>query len=156
MMGLGEPATGKENFPIPYTPLKPFNQALQGMELGGPGGGMGGGGLQAEAMPGRTVITAEEVTAALTEATNRKGEQATMKLKGKVYLMGEIAERGWTDGAIEIGITIKSDQQIITNALPQWASQNLLRFRMLPANSIPEGAVPISGASAQPEPVLAR
>jgi len=38
MMGMGEPVTGKENFPIPYTPLKPFNEALRGLSAGAAGG----------------------------------------------------------------------------------------------------------------------
>ena len=158
MMGMGEPITGRENFPIPYTPLKPFNEALQGLSnqgIGAPGGGPAGpgGDLRGEAAPGRTVVKAEEIVAALNEATNKRGEKAATKIRGKVYLLGEIAQRGWTDGEIEIGLTVKSDQQIIVGALPQYAAARRLVFRTL--TTVPPDAMLISGGTAAPEPIEA-
>mgnify|MGYP007116766472 CR=1 FL=1 len=132
---MGEPFVGKENFPIEYTPLKPFNQATDALlgKAGGP---------ESEAMPGRQVVKLEEVQAALSGATNRKGEAALTKFRGQVWLVGDIAARGWTDGQIEFAITAKSDQQIIVNALPQYSSQGLLSFTVVtkaPANGVPVG-----------------
>jgi hypothetical protein len=75
-------------------------------------------------------------------------------LQGKVYLMGEIAQRGWTDGKIEIGITVKSDQQILTTALAQYAAQKLLAFRVISAGVEPEDGVLLFGPSTKtPAPV---
>jgi len=149
MMGMGEPMTGTEGFPLPYTPLKPFGPAMATMA----GTGIHGAAVdnqasaaqQKEAMPGRAVVKADEVTSALAAAVNRKGEKATSKLKGKVYLMGEIAERGFTDGQIEIGLTVAADQQIIVTALPQWSSKNLLAFRILEGGAEPTEGVLIFG-----------
>jgi hypothetical protein len=75
------------------------------------------------------VIKAEDIAQALEGAVNRQGVKATDKLKGEVYLMGDLATRGWTDGKVELGITVKSDQQILTTALPQYAAQGILVFR---------------------------
>lgn len=145
MMGMGEPFIGKENMPLDFTAVKPFNQAtdaLLGKSFLGGGGGQPPSGLESEAMPGRQVVKLEEVQAALSGATNRKGEIATTKFKGQVWLVGDIAARGWTDGQIEFAITAKSDQQIIVNALPQYSSQGLLSFTVVtkaPANGVPVG-----------------
>ncbi len=148
MMGVGEPLTGTEGFPIPYTPLKPYGPALEQVTGGGQ---QGGGRLATEAMPGRNVVRADDIIAALEKAVNRKGEQAMGKLRGKVYLMGQIAERGWTDGKIEIGITVRSDQQVITTALPEYALQKRLQFRMVSASAEPEGAILISAGATAPQ-----
>jgi len=157
LMGLGEPMTGEaEDFPIPYTPLSPYGPALA--ELAGTGthgaaANEAATGPQAEAMPGMNVVSADDVKAALESAVNRKGEQAVSKLQGKVYLMGEIAQRGWTDGKIEIGITVKSDQQILTTALAQYAAQKLLVFRVISAGIEPEDGVLLFGPTKTPAPV---
>ena len=159
MMGMGEPLTGEpEDFPIPYTPLKPYGPAIAELAGAGTHGAAANaaaaeGGLQPEAMPGKEAVKAEDITAALEAATNRKGEKAVAKLKGKVYLMGEIAERGWTDGQIEIGITVKADQQVITTALPQYAGQGLHRFRTLSPTAEPEDGVLIFGPETATAPV---
>jgi hypothetical protein len=149
MMGMGEPMTGNEDFPLPYTPLKPFGPAMAEMAGTGVHGAavdnQVAAGAQKGTMPGRTMVKAEEVTTALTAAVNRKGEKATSKLKGKVYLMGEIAERGATDGKIEIGLTVAADQQVIVTALPQWSSQGLLAFRILEGGEEPDEGVLIFG-----------
>jgi hypothetical protein len=67
--------------------------------------------------------------------------------------MGEIAQRGWTDGKIEIGITVKSDQQILTTALAQYAAQKLLVFRVISAGIEPEDGVLLFGPTKTPAPV---
>jgi hypothetical protein len=140
VMGTGEPFTGGENFPLPFTNVQPFAEGLEAIKgaQGGPGAT-----AQGEAMPGKTVVRAEEVVQALRDAVNRRGESALAKLKGKVYLIGDIATRGFTDGKIEFAITEKSDQQIVTNALPQYASQDMLSFRVV--TSVPKGAIAITG-----------
>lgn len=159
MVGMGEPITGEaEDFPIPYTPLKPYGPAMAELAGTGTHGAAAteaalSDELQPEAMPGKTVVKAEEITSALEAAVNRKGEKATDKLKGMVYLMEDLATRGWTDGEIVIGITVKSDQQIITTALPQYAGQGLLRFRMVNAGVVPEDAVLIFGPETATAPV---
>ncbi|MFA5387939.1 MAG: hypothetical protein WC322_06180, partial [Candidatus Paceibacterota bacterium] len=113
VLGMGEPLTGSaENFPLPYTPLKPFGPAVGALTGEQRGGEPQPEEPASEAMPGRAMVTADEVVQALSEAANRKGEKATDKLQGEVYLMGELASRGETDGKIELGITVKADQQI--------------------------------------------
>jgi hypothetical protein len=153
MMGMGEPASGREGFPIPYTPLKPFNEALRGLSaegIGAPEPGQRGG----EQLPGRNMVRAEDIASALNEATNRQGQKIAAKIRGKVFLLGEIAQRGWTDGQIEIGITVKSDQQLIVAALPQFAAENRLSFRVIAEGVTPPDAMLISGG-AQAAPVEA-
>jgi hypothetical protein len=142
-MGTGEPFTGAENFPLPFQNVAPYAEGLEAIK-----GAQGGGAQptsQEEAMPGKMMIRVQEVIQALREAKNRAGESALSKLKGKVYLVGEIAERGMTDGNIEFALTQKSDQQIIVTALPQYASQGMLSFRVVTA--VPEGAIPITGGA---------
>lgn len=140
---LGPPLTGPpEQFPIPYTALKPFNQATD-IALGKVRPGMEG--LQGEALPGRTVVTADEVIAALNEARNRKGQKTIQKLRGEVYLIGEIARRGYTDARIEFAITVKSDQQVLVNALPQWAVEGRLSFTVLEPGVRPPDGIPVKG-----------
>jgi hypothetical protein len=146
IMGMGEPATGEEGFPMPYTGLKPFNQAMDQLFPGEQGGGDAA--LQEEAMPGRTVVKSEEVVEALQSATNRNGEPAIDKLKGQVYLVGDIVQRGWTDGKIEFAITERSDQQIIVNALPQWSGQKLLSFTVIQPGKVPADSIPVTATEA--------
>lgn len=128
-MGTGAPLTGEEGFPLEFVDVKPYQQGMQSIEK------MQGG--QGEALPGKTLIKAEDIIAAITASTNRKGEQATAKLKGRVWLIGQIAQRGWTDGNIEIAIEVKSDQQIIVSALPEYAAQNKLKFTVIEAGQEP-------------------
>jgi hypothetical protein len=144
VMGSGEPLTGETNFPLPFEKVNPYAEGLEAIKAA-QGGGSAAPSGQEEAMPGRMVVKAEEVVKALSDATNRKGEKAAGKFKGQVYLVGEIAERGFTDGKIEFALTVKSDQQIITNALPQYAAQGLLVFRVV--TQVPEGAVPVNGGA---------
>jgi hypothetical protein len=136
VMGMGEPLSGAENFPLPTENVLPYNQALEQLAPRGEKPGMAG-----EMGPG--AISAEEVTEAL---------QGVQKLKGQVYLMGQLAERGATMSIIELGITNKLDKQTILNALPQY--QGKIRFTVLPDGAAPPGAVPVVGAPAeQPEEV---
>lgn len=142
-MGTGEPFVGEEQFPLPFTDVQPYAKGLEAIETA-QGGGTYAEPTEGEALPGQQVIKLQEVLGALKAAVNRKGEKAIEKLKGAVYLIGEIAERGWTDEPVVFGITKKADQQIITTALPQYASQNMLRFKVI-AGAIPPEAVPVKG-----------
>jgi hypothetical protein len=100
----------------------------------------------AESLPGRPGVRAEDIISALGAAANRKGEKAIAKLKGLVFLVGEIAERGFTDGPVEFAVTVKSDQQVIVNALPEYAAQNKLRFRVLAQGEAPpQPSIPVNG-----------
>jgi hypothetical protein len=146
MLGMGEPITGQEGFPLPYTPLKPFTPAMAAIT-----GEVGGGTSAATGMPGKPIVTIDEVVEALESFVNRRGEKAVDKLQGNVYIMGDMATRGETDGKIEIGVTVKSDQQIITNALPQYAAQNLLEFRVLGADNPPNAILIFSPGGMEAE-----
>lgn len=139
-MGTGAPFTGEQGFPLPFQNVNPYAEGLEAIKAAQGGPTPTG---QEEAMPGRTVVKADEVIKALSGATNRKGEKTSAKFKGQVYLVGEIAERGFTDSKIEFALTQKSDQQLIVNALPQYAAQGLLVFRVV--TTIPAGAIPVNG-----------
>lgn len=142
VMGTGEPFTGSENFPLPFTNVQPFAEGLEAIKgaQGGPGAT-----AQGEAMPGKTVVRAEEIVQALRDAVNRKGESALAKLKGRVYLLGDLASRGFTDGKIEIGYTEQSDVQILNTALRVWTSQNMVSFRLV--TKVPDDAKLVAGGS---------
>jgi hypothetical protein len=157
MLGMGEPLTGNaESFPIPYTPLKPYGPALAQLAGTGVHGaaveGAPATGPAKEAMPGKNVVSADDIIKTLESAVNRNGEKAVDKLQGRVYLMGDLASRGWTDGKLEIGITVKSDQQIIVTALPQYAAQGLLIFRLITAPN-PDNAVLVEEPGINKQPV---
>jgi len=136
MMGMGEPVTGKENFPIPYTPLKPFNEALQGLSkqgIGTPeGGGAGGEG-------GPNAIRLEEAQQILSGID---------KLRGDVFLMGDIAQYGFAESKVDVGITSKLDRATIVNGTRGTKLYGRMAFTIIPAGEgPPPGAIPISGAA---------
>ncbi len=138
VMGTGEPFTGREGFPLSFEEVQPYATGLEAIQAGQTG-------VQGEALPGKTMVTAEEIIAAITAATNRKGFKALNKLQGEVYLVGELAERGFTDGPIQFAITVKADQQVIVTALPQYAALGLLQFRVIEPGTAPEVAIPVRG-----------
>lgn len=131
LMGMGEPLTGREGMPLPYENVKPYNVALE--QLTGGGGGRSGPASEL----GPNAVSADEVVAELSKV---------QKLKGQVYLIGEIAQRGATEQFIELGLTDKIDKQTILNAVPQWNGR--IRFTILDANNIPPTAIPVGGEPA--------
>lgn len=150
LMGMGEPLTGQENFPMEYTPVKPFGPALK--ELAGEGTHGGAVTAGEEGMPGRTMIRLEDAQSILSQVQN---------LKGQVFLMGEIVPmemggRGATDGPVEVGITNKLDKQTILNAIRDTPLFGRIQWRELPPGSQPDTAMPVAGPSnaqeAAPQP----
>ena len=133
MMGIGEPLTGSpESFPIPYTPLKPFGPAMAAMTGGVHGQGVneqaapsGAGGAQ----PGPNSVTLEEATKIL---------GAVQKLKGAVYLLGDIVANGYTDGSVEVALEKPIDKQTIANSVKGTKLENRIRF---------ETTIPTTGAT---------
>ena len=132
-MGMGEPLTGAENFPLPTENVLPYNQALEQLAP------EGGRGPKEELGPGATTV--DEVQAALSKV---------QKLKGKVFIMGELAKRGSTTGTIELGITAKLDKSTIINGVPEYKGR--LSFTILRPDDVPQGAIPVVGAA--PEEVV--
>lgn len=136
VMGVGEPLSGEENFPLPYAEAKPYGRAIDEI-LGVPGQrpGLAGGGGQQLTADGNAApagaITVEEVENAI---------EAIPNLKGQVYIIGRLAKQGWTDASIDLAITDKLDKQTIINALRQWYGK--LRFTVV---SVPpkQGAIPV-------------
>jgi hypothetical protein len=114
VMGMGEPLTGEEGFPIPYTPLTPFGPALT--ELAGSGthgaaanrAALSGQGIAPGEQPGPSAITLEEAMQIL---------GGVPKLKGQVFLLEDITERGFTEGRVVVGLTNMIDKATITNAI---------------------------------------
>ena len=147
VMGSGQPFTGEENFPLPFEQVNPYAEGLEAIKVaqGGAPAGAPAGPSAPSGLPGRPAVTVDEIMQALSAATNRKGEKAAGKFKGQVYLVGEIAARGQTSGKIEFALTVKSDQQIIVTALPQYASEGKLVFRVV--TEIPEEAIPVGGGA---------
>jgi len=142
MMGMGEPLTGTaESFPIPYTPLKPFGPAVA--ELAGTGvhgqganeAALSGAGIQPGEQPGANAVTLDEATEILSGID---------KLKGALYLMGDIVQRGFTEGSVQVGITKAIDKATVSNAV----RGTKLAGRIVFETSIPTGAVQVAGPKA--------
>lgn len=125
-MGMGEPLTGAENFPLPTENVLPYNQALEQLAPRD----QGKGGAATELGPG--ALSVEEVQEAL---------EGVQKLKGQVFIMGELAQRGATAGVIELGLTSKLDKATIINALPQYKGR--FNFTILAEGDNPPGAIRI-------------
>jgi hypothetical protein len=85
-------------------------------------------------MPEPGAITADEVTQLI---------KSVKKLKGSVYLMGQIAQYGQTASTVEIGITDKLDKQTILNAIRNTPLFGKVEFLVIPAGAVPPDAVPI-------------
>jgi len=137
MLGMGEPVTGEEGFPIPYTPLKPFGPAVA--ELAGTG--VHGAAANEQALgggeqPGANSITFQEAQEILS---------GVQKLKGGVYLIGDIVERGYTDSSVEIGLEKAIDKATITNAVRDTKLYGRIRW----SSTIPTtGAMQVAGPQA--------
>jgi len=134
-MGMGEPLTGADNFPLPTENVLPYNQALEQLvpegKKAGPASEMG-----------PDAISIDEVQEAIA---------GVQKLKGKVFIMGELAKRGAVTGMIELGITDKLDKATLINGMPQYKGK--LDFTILGPMDVPAGAVqayPPEGAENAP------
>jgi hypothetical protein len=143
MMGLGEPMTGTEGFPIDYSPLKPYGPAMAQLA----GTGVHGAAVDNMGAAGPLAVPAGEQGGAnaitLEEATQILG--AVQKLKGEVFVMGDIVERGFTDGSVEVGLTKPIDKATISNGTKGTKLQGRIRFQ----NTIPTtGTVKVAGPSA--------
>jgi hypothetical protein len=123
-MGTSAPLSGEENFPLPFTEVKPYAAALDVMT----------GTPQPPEKMGAGAVSAEDVM---------KAVAGVQKLKGEVYLAGEIAKRGQTMGAITLALTDKLDKQTLLNALPEYKGR--IEFVIVPAGQPPAGAIPIVG-----------
>jgi hypothetical protein len=143
MMGMGEPLTGSpESFPIPYTPLKPYGPGVA--ELAGTGvhgqganeAALSGQGITPGEQPGLNSITLEEATQIL---------GGIKKLKGAVYLLEDIAERGFTEGSVAVGITMAGDKATISNAIRATKLAGRVRFITINAGALPPGAQQVAG-----------
>jgi hypothetical protein len=137
-VGMGEPLGGKENFPLPFTEVRPYKQALQMMTGEATGGGPPGqgGAVPTKEVPGPKSITLEAVTDALSRI---------QKLKGEVYLYGTIVEQGYTDAMIEVALSDAIDKKTILDACPQWFGK--FDFKKVEAGAPPTGAVLVAGAA---------
>jgi hypothetical protein len=136
LMGLGEPMTGSEGFPLPYTGLKPFGPAMA--ELAGTGV-HGQGATEAAlggAQPGPNAITLQEVQDVFS---------SIQKLKGAVFVFGDVVDTGYTDGSVEVGLTNPGDKATIVNAVKGTKLYGKLIF----SSTIPtSGTVQVAGPQA--------
>lgn len=129
VMGMGEPLSGEESFPLPFTKVLPFNAALSELapeeEAGDDMAGYG-----------EEPVTVDEVAAAISQVK---------KLKGEVYIIGELAKRGQTSSDIALAITDKLDKQTLINALREWNGR--LSFTVVPPGQPPQPNVPVRGGA---------
>lgn len=145
VMGMGEPLTGEEGFPIPYTPLTPFGPALT--ELAG--SGTHGAAANEAALSGRGVAPGEQPgpdSITLEEAMQILG--GVPKLKGQVFLLEDITERGFTEGRVVVGLTNMIDKATITNAIRGTKLYGRIQFVNV-SEGVPPGAVPVNETEMQ-------
>jgi len=169
-MGIGEPLSGQENFPLPYTNIKPFNQALD--SLLGAGGNTPPGTPPAPAAPSAPsvgagseaptqvadnprIVTMEQVASAIEGIGDRISEGKIRSrsggLAGKVYALGELATKRSTAGNIELGVTVARDQQLIVSTLVEWRGR--LKITVIKPGGLPKTAVLITeGGSSGNQP----
>lgn len=133
MMGVGEPATGEEGFPLPYTVLKPFNQAMDQLF---PGQSENQQGMVNDLGP--DAITIEEVQQAVGAVKN---------LKGQVFVGGDLAKSGATENRVTLYITNKLDKQTILNSVRETKLFGRIDFIPIPEGEVPPGAVPLTGGA---------
>lgn len=74
--------------------------------------------------------------------------QSVSGLSGRVFLVGEIVQRGSTDSDIEIAVTDAADKQPIADALKQWAGR--ISFHVVEAEPTEPHLEVTPGAQAQP------
>lgn len=80
--------------------------------------------------------------------------QSLQGITGRVFLVGEIVQRGTTEDDIEVAITDPSDRQLIVDSLPQYAG--IMHFHSVSAEpgephvEVTPGAEPVQG-TAQPD-----
>ncbi len=131
MMGMGPPATGEEGFPMDYTELRPFNQAMDQIL---PRGGGEEPGLTDDLGP--DAVTVEEVQETIGSVRN---------LKGEVFIGGELAKNGVTEGTIVLYITNNLDKATITNAVRDTRLWSRIEFVPIPEGEQPPDAIPVTG-----------
>jgi hypothetical protein len=157
MMGLGEPMTGQEGFPLPYTPLKPFGPAMAEMAGTGVHGNaatekaLTSAGIKPGEQPGANSITLQEAKDILS---------AIDKLKGAVYLLEDIVSSGFTESSVAVGLTKAIDKATIVNAVRGTKLANRIRFIDLSSGTIPPGSEQVAGSTEQapaptPQPAMA-
>ena len=94
--------------------------------------------------------TLEEVSAALSQVQG---------LRGRVFLVGEIVQRGETSGDIEVALTVSDDRQVLVQGLPRYAKR--MTFHVVsgepsePHLEVTPGAPEAAQASQPQEPVPA-
>ena len=59
------------------------------------------------------------------------------KIRGRIFIFGELAIQGWTEGQIDLMLTDMIDKQTILNGLPMWRGR--FNFVRVPATGQPEG-----------------
>ena len=69
------------------------------------------------------------------------------KLKGEVYIGGEIARTGYTEGRVTLYITNKLDKATISNAVRETPLAGRIEFIPVPEGKIPPSAIPLKGGA---------
>lgn len=59
------------------------------------------------------------------------------RIRGRIFVFGELAEQGWTEGQIDLMLTDMIDKQTILNALPMWKGR--FNFIRTPKEGKPNG-----------------
>jgi hypothetical protein len=99
---------------------------------------------------GDQTITLDAAVAAFQQVT----------VTGRVFLVGEIVQRGQTDGDIEVALTKQEDQDALNQGLPQYAGR--LVFHLVasepsePHMEVTQGAPAQRGGAASPNPEALR
>ena len=140
--GMGEPVTGEAGFPIDYTPLTPFGPALTelaGTGVHGAAANEPSSGVAPGEQPGPGAITLDEAMQILS---------GIEKLKGQVFLLEDIVDRGFTEGKVVVGLTNMIDKATITNAIRTTKLYGWVRFVDI-SDGVPTGAIPVAGQVAQ-------
>ena len=142
LVGMGEPVTGEAGFPIDYTPLTPFGPALTelaGTGVHGAAANEPSSGVAPGEQPGPGAITLDEAMQILS---------GIEKLKGQVFLLEDIVDRGFTEGKVVVGLTNMIDKATITNAIRTTKLYGRVRFVDI-SDGVPTGAIPVAGQVAQ-------
>lgn len=142
LVGMGEPVTGEAGFPIDYTPLTPFGPALTelaGTGVHGAAANEPSSGVTPGEQPGPGAITLDEAMQILS---------GIEKLKGQVFLLEDIVDRGFTEGKVVVGLTNMIDKATITNAIRTTKLYGWVRFVDI-SDGVPTGAIPVAGQVAQ-------
>jgi len=142
----GAPPTGAGVQPTQSPPGTP-----PGLPVGPPPPGSGLAHLPPPGFPapqGAAQPAPQAASQTVTLAQAEAAVRAVKGLTGKVWLVGEIAQRGKTDGQIALAVTDPADQRTLTEGLPEWQGRLVIHVvRGQPG----EQAVDVSPGS-QPTP----